>query len=431
MFYHRHKGAMAVMLGLILLSAAPARAFVLHEDPLEETSAELGLLFRTFAFIMHGPTMRPPYALTDADPLAQGIFDFRLSFAYRGPRVKVVMHNSLSGQVSSRQGSSNLGLGQGVAPRRWLPLEADLNTEGTLVLRDVLDWAYVAITLGPVTLTAGRQPITFGRGKMWQTVDLITSFSMTQVDTEYKPGADAVRLDANISENTQLTVVAVGGTDVSGDSDIALRGSSMALRLKHGFGESVEAGLFAGFIRYDAVVGLDAVYDAGSFDVYAELTTTILTERSLSPGLTQRDQVLFKALLGANFKPHAKITLSPELAYNGFGAWDPADYFTVALSERMAVGEIYTMGQLYLGALCLWEAHPLLNVSAVLMMNPRDPSGLVSLGAVYNVASNVELKLGLYLPLGRVPDVSGIVPKPRSEFGLYPYFYFIELKAAL
>lgn len=416
----------------LLLWAPPAQAFVLHEDPLEETSAELGLLFRTFAFIMHGPTMRPPYALTDADPLAQGIFDFRLSFAYRGPRVKVVVHNSLSGQVASQQSSSFLGLGQGVAPCRWLPLEADLNTEGTLVLRDVLDWAYVALTLGPVTLTAGRQPITFGRGKIWQTVDLVTSFSMTQVDTEYKPGADAVRLDANISGSTQLTVVAAAGTDVSsGDNAVALRGSSFALRLKHGFGESVEAGLFAGFVRYDAVVGLDAVYDAGSFDVYAELTTTILTERSLSPGLTQRDQVLFKALLGANFKPHAKITLSPELAYNGFGAWDPADYFTVALSERMAMGELYTMGQLYLGALCLWEAHPLLNVSAVLMMNPRDPSGLVSLGAVYNVASNVELKLGLYLPLGRVPDVSGIVPKPRSEFGLYPYFYFIELKAAL
>ncbi len=194
------------------------------------------------------------------------------------------------------------------------------------------------------------------------------------------------------------------------------------------------------------VLGLDAVYDAGAFDLYTELTVTVLTDRSLGrrgPVEEEPPSALVRTVVGATFKPHGKVTLIPEVFYSGFGTLDPDQYLATAMSERVAVGEMSNLGQIYIGATGIWEAHPLLNLSLLGIVNAGDLSGLISMAASYSLASNVDLLAGLYLPLGRVPDVSdvpadgmpnpltGQMPRPRSEFGLYPYFFFLEIKAAM
>ncbi len=80
-------------------------------------------------------------------------------------------------------------------PPRWLPLTVTITDEPTLTLRDTVDWVYAAYTRGPVTITLGRQPVSFGRAKLWSPMDLVAPFALTEVDTEYRPGADAVRID--------------------------------------------------------------------------------------------------------------------------------------------------------------------------------------------------------------------------------------------
>ena len=457
---------MKVILLIILLSllgAVPAQAFVLSEDPLEEKSVELGLLARSFSFLMTGPMLDQPYTKSlltpaghDSDPSSLSIFDMRLSFVYKSPRVKVVLHNQLTGKLQSHAAAGPLAMGRGMEPRRLFPLQADLAEGDTFHLRGAVDWAYVAVTLGPVTITAGRQPISFGRGKMFFPTDLVSTFSITEVDTEFKPGSDGLRVDWTMRPTTLLTVVAAAGKHAdqstleqltgaaAPDEELSLAGSSFAARLQQTW-TPVEVGLLAGLIRNDLVLGLDGVYDVGPFDLYAEVTVTVPRDHSLTPnavdpqlpaifGLTglQTDPAVVRALVGATFKPHGDVTISPELYFNGFGAGDKEQYLYVAISQRVAVGEQSTLGMMYLGGLCIWEAHPLLTLSAVGLFNLRDPSGLVSLGGSYSVASNVELKAGLYLPLGRVPDISKpLLPVPRSEFGMYPHFFFVELKAAM
>ena len=452
--------ASTVIFVAILLWAAPAQAFVLSEDPLEEKSVELGVVARAFSFLMTGPILDVPYTKSvlspqgyDADPTSLSLFDLRLSFIYKNPRFKVVLHNQLSGSLRAHAMTGSLAMGRGMEPRRFLPLQADLADGDTYSLREAVDWAYVAVVLGPVTITMGRQPVSFGRGKMFFPTDLVSTFSITEVDTEYKPGSDALRLDWTVRPSTLLTVVAAAGkhaeqslaeqlAGVTPDEELSLAGSSFVARVQQTW-TPVEVALLAGLIRNDLVVGLDGVYDVGPFDLYAEVTVTMPRDRSLTPnaeappqlpGLSglQTDPAVVRALVGATFKPHADVTISPELYFNGFGARDKEQYLYVAISQRVAVGEQSTLGMLYLGGLCIWEAHPLLTLSAVGLFNLRDPSGLVSVGGSYNVASNVELKAGLYLPLGRVPDISKpLLPTPRSEFGMYPTFFFVELKAAM
>ena len=86
-----------------------------------------------------------------------------------------------------------------------------------------MDWLYCAVNWGPATFTVGRQPVTFGRGKFCGPSDLVATFALTEVDTEYKPGADALRIDLGLGERTQLGLIAAAG---KWDGTLALRGSS-------------------------------------------------------------------------------------------------------------------------------------------------------------------------------------------------------------
>jgi hypothetical protein len=417
--------ALLILLPL-LLHTAPARAFVLSEDELEERSTELGLTVRSFSFVLTGPMLREPYnPAGDADPTGIGLLDLRAFFAHKRPWLKLVLHNQLTSTVRSHASSTLLGLGRGLEPPRWLPLQATIADEQGLTLRETVDWAYAAVTLGPVTVTAGRQPITLGRGKLYKPLDLVATFALTEVDTEYKPGADAFRLDWNATQRTVLSLFATAG---EWNDELALRGSAFALRAKQELARG-EVGMLGGLVRGDGVIGTDAVVDAGKFDIYAELVLHLITDRSLTPRKPTTSSAVLRGLLGATFKPTAKLTLSPELYYNGFGEWRAEDYLGVALSERVAVGEMYNLGRAYVAGLALWEAHPLLNLNLALILNPVDPSALLSLGLSYSLAQNMVLLAGGYIPAGRVPDLRA--GTPRTEFGLYPTFLFLELKAAM
>ena len=137
-----------------------------------------------------------------------------------------------------------------------------------------------------------------------------------------------------------------------------------------------------------------------------------------------------KGLLGATFKPGAKVSLTPEFMYNGFGAWRSEDYLSVLTSERVAIGEQTTIGRVYAGLVSNIELDPLWNLVTAQIVNLRDPSGLFSVALRHNLANNAEVLFGAYAPMGKLPE-SGLFPIPRSEFGSYPYFIFTELKGIL
>jgi hypothetical protein len=419
------RACLAALALIVVERAAPA--FVLSEDPLEEKSLELGLTVRLFSFVFAGPILRPPYNLADANPSGLGLFDLRPGLVWKTPRLKVVVQNQLTGLARSGSSTGILGLGRGVEPLRWLPLQVDLADKEGFRLRENLDWVYLALTLGPVTLTLGRQPITIGRGQIWKPLDLVSAFALTEVDTEYKPGTDALRLDWTIRPRTNLSVFAVAG---KWKDELALAGSSFAARVTHTFGRG-ELGAFAGFIRRDVVLAVDGVVDAGKLDLYAEAAVHLLTAGSLTPPAEpDRGPAAARALLGATIKPSSKLTLTPEVFYNGFGAWRARGYLDVALSDRAAIGEMVSLGQLYAAALAQWKAHPLLDLTGGVILNPVDPSALFTVGLSYSLADNMILAAGAYLPAGRLPSAEGGAV-PRSEFGLYPYFAYLELKAAM
>jgi hypothetical protein len=418
-----------VALLLLLAWARPARAHVLSEDEIEGSSRELGVVLRAFHFLLTGEILEPPYRMQDGNPTSIGLLDLRLYFVEARPDFKLVLHNQLVLGASSQGGLGSLSLGRSLAPPQWLPLRFAADDDPTLTLSSATDWLYFSYTRGPLTLTLGRQPISVGRARIWSPMDLVGTFSLTAVDTEYKPGADAARLDWSVDERTEVMLVAsVGELEDDHDLDASLRGSSFIARAKRGWSWG-ELGVLGGYVRRDGVLGVDAVVDTGSFQVYGEATATLVTGEGLGAPGTGSGDVVPRAVVGATFQPHASLTVAPEIFYSGFGAWSPRDYLDVAVSERVGIGEQTTFGRLYGAALASWEIHPLISANGVVLVNLRDPSTLLSLALRHNLAGNVELLVGGYVPIGRRPEATAL--SPESEFGLYPYFFFAELKAAI
>jgi DNA-binding GntR family transcriptional regulator len=56
-------------------------------------------------------------------------------------------------------------------------------------------------------VTVGRQPVAFGSGMFFTPLDLISSFTPTTIDAEYKPGVDVVRVDVFRGFATNGTVL--------------------------------------------------------------------------------------------------------------------------------------------------------------------------------------------------------------------------------
>lgn len=421
----------SALLAALRAVLAPAHATVLSEDALAEESTEIGMVARAFSFVLTGGALEPPIMPVDANPTGMGIFDLRGYFAHETPSLKLVVHAQLSSAFRSHGRAGALAVGRGVAPPRWLPLTARLADEDTISITGSVDWLHASWTREGLTLTVGRQPVTFGRAKLWSPTDLIATFALTEVDTEYKPGVDGVRLDVSATERIGLTLVASTG-ELEEDSDIeaSLHGTSVLARGKWGWDRG-EVGMTSALIRGDAVAGLDTVIDTGSFEIYGEATATLVTGESVSAPRVEPGDVVAKAVVGATFRPGSEVTLSPELVYNGFGAAQADDYLETALSPRVGIGEQIMLGTHYAGLLASWQVHPLVQVGGVALANVRDPSALVSLALRASLADNTEAVLGGYVGLGALPEVDlaqGTV-LVRDEFGLYPRFLFAELKA--
>jgi hypothetical protein len=103
----------ALLVVLLLLPASLGRAIVLQEDELAEKSTTLGVQLRTFAFVLAGDVLAPPYQPEDANPLAIGLIDLRLSFTHRRSWLKVAVHDQLTQQVRGHTLTTPLAFGRG------------------------------------------------------------------------------------------------------------------------------------------------------------------------------------------------------------------------------------------------------------------------------------------------------------------------------
>lgn len=291
--------------------------------------------------------------------------------------------------------------------------------EGSFILSQNLDRAMVTIDTSRLTVFLGRQPISFGAARVINPLDIIAPFTFNRLDTEHRFGVDAVRAKTPIGDMGELDVGAVFA------EDFRSKDSAAFVRTNFPAGKNQITLMTVGF-KENLMAGADLSRSLGGAGFWMEAAYT--WAKTFGDPLASED--FFRASTGMDYNINYKsgVYLYLEYHYNGAGTNDVGEYFTQALETAYRDAGVYLLGRHYFAPGGSYQITPLLTVSGGLLMNVMDESLYVSPKLEYNYSENVYLEAGANMAVGENARLGFFTIDPKSEFGLYPSFYFTSIR---
>ena len=328
-----------------------------------------------------------------------------------GGWLRLNVHNRLQSQYSSSNGGGGrdvLGFGVSAVPGRSIDLETTLVDEDHLRVWHDLDRLAVTIYSDVVDLTIGRQAITWGISN-FAIADLWAQFSPFELDTEEKPGLDAIRALMYPAEGVEL------------DAVIADRGSSRDLSA--GIRATIElpmADVYVGAGKFwREIIGLaGAAFVIDKWKVRGEV--------ALPWEIDDESVRRVRATVGADWIS-SSLVISLEYLHNGLGSNQPEQYANLLASVEYGRGETYYLGRHMLGTAASYRPSDRLTLSASSLVNMGDPSVALTPNATYDFGQNTRVSVGGLFSLGTVPQFLGPVPQLKSEFGTCGDFLYTQV----
>ncbi len=278
--------------------------------------------------------------------------------------------------------------------RRLMRLTDVVSTSGDAVLLHRLDRLALTWTGEQTVIRFGRQALTWGNGLFYAPMDLVNPFDPAAIDTEYKAGDDMLYGQYLQDNGNDLEAAIVFRRDAAGD--VESRESTAAAKY-HGFAGELEYDLLVAQSYDDPVLGIGLRRGVGGALLSGDLVVTDTDDDTvvqLAANLTY-SWVAFGHNMSGAFEYH----------YNGFGQSDgrygPAELAAnPELFERLARGQIFTLGRHYIAGSVLIEMTPLWTVTPVLLANAEDPSALLQLTSTYSLSDNMTLLGSINVPIG-------------------------------
>jgi hypothetical protein len=311
------------------------------------------------------------------------------------------------------------------------------------VARVNLDRLNVKLSLGPVDLTVGRQPINFSKAWFWNPLDVFLPFDPKTFDRDYKPGVDAVKLDWMLGELAGLNLVAAPGPTLRLNASGQVLAPSKFWEASW-YGSALLARAFTTVLGADLAlqggkvyggyqVGMGFATSVGDFGLRGEgaYLFTPTSSTALLPGAdgVPREVSLVEphgsAVIGVDRRFENTLSLALEYGFNGAGV-DGGDY--LAAFARQSVGALNSVSPHLLGANASYELLPVLVGRLATVVSLTDRSVLAMPSVTWSVSDEAELMVGAVLGFGRRTDWTSPVPEPQSEFGAQPLLFYAELK---
>lgn len=268
-----------------------------------------------------------------------------------------------------------------------------------LVLSWHPDWGSVRV---------GRQALTWGDGLLFNPMDLFNPFSPSDVERDYKLGDDMVSVQVADVGGSELQLLGVPRRNPA-TGDVAWDQSSLAAKLHRavpGAG-GVSGDLLAARHYGETVLGAGASGTVAGGIWRANAVWTDLDEPAGRGGFVTAVANLDRSWVLGGRNAYGWV----ELYYDGLGEADAARALEdPALVERLARGELFTLGRLYADATGNLELNPLLNLWVTALHNLDDGSGLFQPRLVWNPAQDLEITVGADLSYGgRGSELGGLV----------------------
>ncbi|MFP4370374.1 MAG: hypothetical protein ACLFR2_12415 [Candidatus Kapaibacterium sp.] len=262
-------------------------------------------------------------------------------------------------------------------------------------------------------ITAGRQVISWGTGRVWQPMDVFLPINPANFAKIERDGSDAVSFkyylglfsDIEIVFNYAKSTIESGEKYYNAAARYRTNFKEFDLSLMSGFFENDKMHLGGGFTGnlYDAGIRGEVLYTRAMEEDDSALIPDVLKSR---------DDLRF--IIGIDNQFTSKLYGLAEYQFNGPGADDKKNY--VYLFPRLVEGELQNVGVHYIALQANLQAHPLVGLSAMNISNLGDRSGFFMLNGDYNMYSDLNISAGIMLIYG----------SPGSEYSYYPHAAFLQ-----
>ena len=385
---------------------------------------------------------RSLYGLVDAGTYADAAFEGRLTNQtfFSDALYGEVHYELLVSGGDTRQTQQELGrrfplllsgtsyLTSGIEDdRRFLDLTRTFRARDRYRVTHRLDRLFLAWTPGRASIRVGRQAVTWGNGLLFNPMDLVNPFAPSDIEREYKVGDDMISVRAPFPGAGEAQVIYVPRRSPV-DGEVAWDRSSLAAKVHLARG-TLEIDVLGALHYGEEVIGLGAAGYAGSAAWRLDATWTFLEETEGQDGFLS---------LAANVDTSwtwwdRNVYGFLELYYSGIGESEPeAAFGNRGLMDRVARGEIFTLGRAYLAGHVRLEAHPLLNVLLTVIHRLNEPSGLIQPRAVWDATRNLQVTVGAGIPYGGngtefdgflLPGTDLLTPAPERFFVWATYYF--------
>lgn len=295
-------------------------------------------------------------------------------------------HSELAGA-----GYSLPGGGAGDADRfRLFDFTSDICDSSSHRTTHRLDRFSLNWELREADIRVGRQAVTWGGGLLFNPMDLVNPFSPTDTLRDYKAGDDLVSLRYTHETGSEIQAMGRPGRDAD-SGDVTSEASTYAAKI-HGMSGVLEGDLLVALQREYIIAGVGVSGYAGEAAFRCDLMVSEENGGTLSSVVNMDISWVAWEKNWYGFV---------ELYHNGFGTTDYTEAITdPATLDRLARGEVFTLGKNYVALRIQMEAHPLVNLALTTITNVDDPSGTLQPTLVWDALENFRMDVGALIPWG-------------------------------
>ena len=319
--------------------------------------------------------------------------DFRYMFERKSPVWSLDFHGVGITTVSSidKSASSFSALGTNAnLPQRYWNLSKQLDSGAHHTISVSIDQLRLTYKKDRWRLMVGRLPVFWGRGIVYQPLDVFNAHPPTAIDREFKRGNDSVVLERLFDNGVELQMLGIlrdlGNESIS-------KSSTQALKTYFPLGEN-ELELIVGRHNNESIVGTSLTLPIGGLVLRTDIGATCNDAYSCQKSGIINVDYSFGVRGGL-------IYTFAEYYLNGFGVSSLREglrNLPARLSTGIQRGEIFAYGrhQLAVGSSITW--HPLWNQSLSLLANLSDHSVLLQTYANYLPTDDLSVSFGIRVP---------------------------------
>ena len=211
-------------------------------------------------------------------------------------RVSFTVHNRLLASLTSSGTSPVAGFGVSRTPGRAVDLSSTWVEEERLGVVHDFDRLALTVYTSIADVTIGRQAVSWGTSSLFPVADVWAAFSPFELDTEEKPGIDAVRVLAYPFEGGELDAVVADRGDDGVSAGARIAASLTQWELWAGGGKVWNEAM--------AMAGLNWIGDVVTLRTEAVLPRDTEADKTLDPRITLGlDYIGPKLAVTAEYRP--------------------------------------------------------------------------------------------------------------------------------